>query len=82
MKNKMQQMPFFMCIGLSGGMALGAALGSIPIGMCLGLAIGMCLGVAVDARKLRETDDAFETEEPFVEDETEENEDENEPSEE
>ena len=82
MKNKIQQMPFFMCIGLSGGMALGAALGSIPIGMCLGLAIGMCLGVAVDARKLRETDDAPDKEEPFAEDESEKAEDEDEASEE
>ena len=40
----------FMCLGLSVGMAIGAASDNMPIGMCLGMSIGMCLGTALDAQ--------------------------------
>ena len=43
-----QFMPIGMCIGLSVGVALGAAMDNIPIGMCMGLGIGMCFGSAID----------------------------------
>jgi len=43
-----QYLPIGMCIGLSIGVALGAAMDNIPIGMCMGLGIGMCFGSAID----------------------------------
>ena len=43
-----QYLPIGMCIGLSIGVALGAAMDNIPIGMCLGLGIGLCFGSALD----------------------------------
>jgi len=46
-----QYMPIGMCLGLSVGVAIGAAFHNIGIGMCLGLGIGMCLGVIIDANK-------------------------------
>ena len=59
-ENKTQYMPIFMCMGISIGMALGAALDNIPIGMCLGLGIGVCLGSALDAKKRKESDNVSE----------------------
>ena len=44
-------LPLLMSIGISVGMALGAAMQNIPIGMCLGLSIGVCLGAGLDAKK-------------------------------
>lgn len=49
-ESEIQYMPIFMCLGLSVGMAIGAASDNMPIGMCLGLSIGMCLGTALDAQ--------------------------------
>ncbi len=49
--NSIQYMPIGMCLGLSVGMAIGAAFDSIGIGMCLGVGIGMSLGVIIDANK-------------------------------
>ena len=43
-----QYLPIGMCIGLSLGVALGAAMDNIPIGMCMGLGIGLCFGSALD----------------------------------
>jgi hypothetical protein len=37
-----------MCLGLSIGTAIGAAIGNIPIGMCMGLGIGVCFGSVLD----------------------------------
>lgn len=48
-ENQMQYMPIGMCLGLSVGMAIGAAMDNISIGMCMGLGIGMCFGSAIDA---------------------------------
>ena len=61
--NQTQFMPIGMCLGLSVGMAIGAAMDSISIGMCLGLGIGMCIGSAIDASKAAENkeDDQKET---------------------
>lgn len=47
--NKTYWLPLGLCMGVSVGMALGSAMGSIPIGMCMGLGIGMCFGSALDA---------------------------------
>ena len=60
-ENKVQYMPIFMCMGISIGMALGAAFDNIPIGMCLGLGFGVCLGSALDAKKRKESDNVSET---------------------
>lgn len=38
-ESKIQYMPIFMCLGLSVGMAIGAASDNMPIGMCLGTAL-------------------------------------------
>ena len=42
--NQIMGMPFFMCIGISVGTAIGAALDNIPVWMCIGLSIGVGLG--------------------------------------
>jgi hypothetical protein len=47
-ENKTNYMIIFMCLGLSVGMAIGAATSNIPIGMCIGLGVGMCLGSSLD----------------------------------
>ena len=56
-------LPIGMCLGLSVGMAIGAAMDNISIRMCLGLGIGMCIGSAIDAYKAAENkeDDQKET---------------------
>ena len=59
-ENKTQYMPIFMCIGISIGMAIGAAFDNISVGMCLGLGIGVCLGSALDAKKRKESDNVSE----------------------
>ncbi len=46
--NQIQYLPLGMCIGISIGMAIGAAMDNIPIGMCMGMGIGMCFGSALD----------------------------------
>ena len=48
-ENQTRHMPIFMCLGLSVGMAIGAALDSIGVGMCMGMSIGMCLGICLDS---------------------------------
>ena len=47
--NQIQYMPIGMCLGLSIGMAIGAAMDNISVGMCMGLGIGVCFGSALDA---------------------------------
>ena len=59
-ESKIQHMPIFMCLGLSVGMAIGAASDNMAIGMCLGMSIGMCLGTALDARNRKKKSDEEE----------------------
>ena len=47
--NQTQFMPIGICLGLSIGMAIGAAMDNISIGMCMGLGIGLCFGSAIDS---------------------------------
>ena len=47
-ENKIHYMPIGMCIGISVGMAIGAAFDNIGVGMCLGLSVGMSIGLIAD----------------------------------
>ena len=60
--NQMMLMPFFMCIGISVGTAIGAALDNIPVWMCIGLSIGVGLGTVLDAKKKAEKNSSEDTE--------------------
>ncbi len=62
-ENKTQYMPIFMCIGLSVGMAIGAAFDNISVGMCLGLGFGVCLGSVLDAKNRKESENVSQTDE-------------------
>ena len=59
--NQMMLMPFFMCIGISVGTAIGAALDNIPVWMCIGLSIGVGLGTVMDGRKKAGKDSSEDT---------------------
>ena len=54
-KNNTQYMPIGMCMGISIGTAIGAAMDNIPICMAVGLSVGMCIGSLIDAKN-RKTD--------------------------
>ena len=62
-ENKTQYMPIFMCIGISIGMAIGAAFDNISVGMCLGLGFGVCLGSFLDAKNRKESENVSQTDE-------------------
>lgn len=58
-KQKISYLPIGMCLGISVGMAIGAANGSIGVGMCIGVGIGMFLGAMIDlAASKKDTDNA------------------------
>lgn len=61
--NQTPQLPIFMCMGVSIGMAIGAAMDNIGVGMCLGVGIGVAIGSAVDAAKRAKKPDS-DSEEP------------------
>ena len=50
-ENQTHYMPIGMCLGMSVGTALGAALDNMGLYMCIGLSVGMCIGVLIDAKK-------------------------------
>ena len=50
-KDKTLYLPIFMCLGISIGVAFGAATNNKPTCMCIGLAIGLCIGTALDSQK-------------------------------
>ena len=50
-ENQTHYMPIGMCLGMSVGTALGAALDNMGLYMCVGLSVGMCIGVLIDAKK-------------------------------
>ncbi len=59
-KNNNDQFPYlpiFMCIGVSIGVAIGAAMDNIGIGMCIGCSVGVGLGSALDAANRAKKED-------------------------
>ena len=64
---KTQYMPIFMSIGISLGLAIGAAFDNIPIGMCFGLGIGLCIGSAIDAKNCKKSENISQTDEDETE---------------
>ena len=66
MKNKNEKedktyyLPIFMSIGLSVGVAIGAATNNMPICMCIGLAIGVGIGTALDSQKKNKNKEEWE----------------------
>ena len=58
--NQIQYMPIGMCLGLSIGMAVGAAMDNISVGMCMGLGIGLCFGSSLDNAKQAKSKEAEE----------------------
>ena len=59
-KNNTQYMPIGMCMGISIGTAIGAAMDNIPICMAVGLSVGMCIGSLIDAKNRKK--DKLQTE--------------------
>ena len=60
-KNKTQYMPIGMCLGISIGTAIGAAMDNIPVYMAVGLSIGMCIGSFIDAKNQKAEKDKSQT---------------------
>ena len=54
-ENNTKYMPIGMCMGISIGTAIGAAMDNIPVYMAVGLSVGMCIGSLIDAKN-RKTD--------------------------
>ena len=62
-KNNIQYMPIGMCMGISIGTAIGAAMDNIPICMAVGLSLGMCIGSFIDAKNQKAEKDKSQTDE-------------------
>ena len=56
-------MPIGMCMGISIGTAIGAAMDNIPICMAVGLSLGMCIGSFIDAKNQKAEKDKSQTDE-------------------
>ena len=61
-KNNTQYMPIGMCMGISIGTAIGAAMDNIPVCMAVGLSVGMCIGSLIDAKNRKTEKDKLQTE--------------------
>ena len=48
MNNQTHYLPLFMSIGISCGVAIGAACNNMPVCMSIGLGAGACLGAVLD----------------------------------
>lgn len=62
-KNNTQYMPIGMCMGISIGTAIGAAMDNIPVCMAVGLSLGMCIGSFIDAKNQKAEKDKSQTDE-------------------
>lgn len=60
-ENRTQYMPIGMCMGISIGTAIGAAMDNIPVCMAVGLSLGMCIGSFIDARNQKTEKDKSQT---------------------
>ena len=60
-KNNTQYMPIGMCLGISIGTAIGAAMDNIPVYMAVGLSLGMCIGSFIDAKNQKAENDKSQT---------------------
>ena len=60
-KNNTQYMPIGMCMGISIGTAIGAAMDNIPVCMAVGLSLGMCIGSFIDAKNQKAENDKSQT---------------------
>ena len=60
-KNNTQYMPIGMCMGISIGTAIGAAMDNIPVCMAVGLSVGMCIGSFIDAKNQKAENDKSQT---------------------
>ena len=56
-KDKTLYLPIFMCLGISIGVAFGAATNNMPTCMCIGLCIGVGIGAALDGQKRKKDND-------------------------
>lgn len=56
-------MPIGMCMGISIGTAIGAAMDNIPVCMAVGLSLGMCIGSFIDAKNQKAEKDKSQTDE-------------------
>ena len=61
-KNNTQYMPIGMCMGISIGTAIGAAMDNIPVYMAVGLSVGMCIGSLIDAQNRKTEKDKLQPE--------------------
>ena len=52
-----------MCMGISIGTAIGAAMDNIPVYMAVGLSLGMCIGSFIDAKNQKAEKDKSQTDE-------------------
>ena len=68
-ENTTHYMPLCMCLGLSIGTAIGAALNNIALYMCVGMSIGVGIGSAIDAANRKKSEDSAQ--EPTKENEKE-----------
>lgn len=59
----MLYMPLGMCIGISIGVGLGAAMKNIPLWMSIGLCIGLAIGGGIDAANRTNAENNSETDE-------------------
>ena len=62
-ENNTKYMPIGMCMGISIGTAIGAAMDNIPICMAVGLSLGMCIGSFIDAKNQKAEKDKSQTDE-------------------
>ncbi len=51
--NQIANLPIFLCIGMSVGMAIGAGIGNISMGMCIGMGMGSAIGLLIDSQNKR-----------------------------
>ena len=58
---KVQNLPIYMCIGISVGTGIGAAVSNIPVCMSIGLCIGVAIGALLDWKNRKKDAEPPET---------------------